>query len=113
MPNITLGPVVMKAIRTVTDKPFDVHLMIVEPERYLDASADAGADHLLIRAEQASTNHLYRTLEYVCLLGRKTGVALDLATPVAMIEHVLHLVDIGKRQLSGADFSVGGDWRCR
>lgn len=53
VPNITIGPVVVKAIRAVTAKPFSVHLMIVEPERYLDEFAKAGADHLLVHAEQA------------------------------------------------------------
>jgi len=92
--NISLGPVVMKAIRAATAKPVNVHLMIVEPERYIEDFVEAGADHLLIHAEPASTNHLHRTLERVRGLGRKAGVVIDPATPVAMIEHVLDLVEI-------------------
>ena len=94
VPNISFGPVVMKAIRRATAKPVNVHLMIVEPERYLEDFVEAGADHLLIHAEPASTNQLYRTLERVRGLGRKAGVVIDPATPVSMIEHVLNLVEI-------------------
>lgn len=94
VPNISFGPAVMKAIRGVTAKPVNVHLMIVEPERYLDDFMDAGADHLLIHVEPASTNQLYRTLEQVRGFGRKAGVVIDPATPASMIEHVLDLVEI-------------------
>jgi ribulose-phosphate 3-epimerase len=94
VPNISFGPVVLKAVRKATAKPVNVHLMIVEPERYLEDFAKAGADHLLIHAEPTSTNHLYRTLEQVRGLGKKAGVVIDPATPVSMIEHVLHLVDV-------------------
>jgi ribulose-phosphate 3-epimerase len=94
VPNITIGPVVVKAIRAVTAKPFSVHLMIVEPERYIDDFAKAGADHLLVHAEPASTIHLHRTLQHIAALGKKAGVVLNPATPAVMIEHVLHLVDV-------------------
>jgi ribulose-phosphate 3-epimerase len=94
VPNITIGPVVLKSVRAVTAKPLSVHLMIVEPERYIEAFAEAGADHLLIHAEQASTIHLHRTLQHVSALGRKAGVVIDPATPVVMIEHVLHMVEM-------------------
>jgi ribulose-phosphate 3-epimerase len=94
VPNISFGPVVLRAVRKVTAKPVNVHLMIVEPERYLEDFAKAGADHLLIHAEPASTNHLHRTLEQVRGLGKKAGVVIDPATPVSMIECVLHLVDV-------------------
>jgi ribulose-phosphate 3-epimerase len=94
VPNITIGPVVIKAVRAVTSLPFSVHLMIVEPERYIDDFAKAGADHLLIHAEQGSTVHLHRTLQHVRALGKKAGVVIDPATPVVMIEHVLHMVDV-------------------
>jgi ribulose-phosphate 3-epimerase len=93
-PNITMGPMMIKAIRGVTAKPLSVHLMIVEPERYVEEFAKAGADHLIIHAEQASTIHLHRTLEHVCALGKKAGVVINPATPVSMIEHVLHMVEI-------------------
>jgi len=94
VPNITFGPVVMKAIRKATNKPLDVHLMIVEPERYLEDFIAAGADHLLIQADPNSTTHLHRTLDHVRRLGAKAGVVLDPATPATMIEYVLHLVEI-------------------
>jgi ribulose-phosphate 3-epimerase len=94
VPNITIGPVVLEAIRRSTAKPLNVHLMIVEPERYLGAFADAGADHLLVQAEPGSTIHLYRTLAKVRELGKKAGVVLDPASPPEFIEYVLHLCDI-------------------
>jgi len=94
VPNISFGPVVIKAVRAATRKPLSVHLMMVEPERFLGEFAKAGADHLLIHCEQASTIHLHRTLEQVRAAGMTAGVVVDPATPVSMIEHVLHLVDI-------------------
>jgi ribulose-phosphate 3-epimerase len=94
VPNISFGPVVIEAIRKATDKPLNVHLMIVEPERYLREFVDAGADHLLVQCEPASTIHLHRVLSRVREMGRKAGVVLDPATPVAFVEHVLHLCDV-------------------
>src|SRR6266436_1549071 len=94
VPNITLGPVVLRAIRRSTAKPLNVHLMIVEPERYLGAFADAGADHLLVQAEPGSTIHLHRVLSKVRALGKKAGVVLDPATPPELVEYVLHLCDV-------------------
>jgi ribulose-phosphate 3-epimerase len=94
VPNITIGPVVLQAIRRSTAKPLNVHLMIVEPERYLTAFADAGADHLLVQAEPGSTIHLHRVLSAIRALGKKTGVVLDPATPPELIEYVLHLCDV-------------------
>jgi ribulose-phosphate 3-epimerase len=94
VPNITIGPVVLQAIRRSTAKPLNVHLMIVEPERYLEAFAAAGADHLLIQAEPGSTIHLHRTLTRIRELGKKAGVVLDPASPPELIEYVLHLCDI-------------------
>jgi len=92
--NITIGPVVVQAIRRCTDKPLSVHLMIVEPERYLAAFAQAGADHLLVQAEPAATVHLHRVLTQIRELGKKAGVVLDPASPPELIEYVLHLCDI-------------------
>ncbi len=83
VPNITIGPIVVEAVRRSTRKPINVHLMIVEPERYLEAFAKAGADHLLVHAEPGSTIHLHRTLCRIRALGKKAGVALDPATPPA------------------------------
>lgn len=94
VPNITVGPVVLQAIRRSTAKPLNVHLMIVEPERYLGAFAQAGADHLLVQAEPGSTVHLHRTLSQIRDLGKKAGVVLDPASPPELIEYVLHLCDI-------------------
>jgi ribulose-phosphate 3-epimerase len=94
VPNITIGPVVLQAIRRSTTKPLNVHLMIVEPERYLAAFADAGADHLLVQAEPGSTTHLHRVLAKIRALGKRAGVVLDPATPPELVEYVLHLCDI-------------------
>jgi ribulose-phosphate 3-epimerase len=94
VPNITIGPVVVEAIRRSTAKPLNVHLMVVEPERCLDAFAKAGADHLLVQAEPGSTIHLHRTLSRIRDLGKKAGVVLDPATRAELIEYVLHLCDI-------------------
>jgi ribulose-phosphate 3-epimerase len=94
VPDISFGPAVVKAIRQSTDKPLNVHLMVVEPERSLERYRDAGADHLLVQAEPGSTVHLHRVLARVRELGCRPGVVIDPATPIAWIEHVLHLVDI-------------------
>jgi ribulose-phosphate 3-epimerase len=94
VPNITIGPVVLQAIRRVTAKPLNVHLMIVEPERYLEIFAKAGADHLLVHAEPGSTIHLHRVLGQIRALGKKAGVVVDPASPPELIEYVLHLCDI-------------------
>lgn len=94
VPNLTIGPVVVEAVRRATNKPLDVHLMIVEPERSLDAFAGAGADHLLVHCEPAATIHLHRTLSQIRELGKVAGVVLNPATPISQIEHVLHLCGI-------------------
>jgi ribulose-phosphate 3-epimerase len=94
VPNITIGPVVVEAVRQATPKPVDVHLMIVEPERYLDDFAKAGADHLLVHCEPSSTVHLHRTLGHIRDLGKTAGVVLNPATPLSMIEYVLELCGV-------------------
>ena len=94
VPDISFGPGIVKAIRRSTDKPLNVHLMVVEPERLLERYRDAGADHLLVQAEPGSTVHLHRVLSRVRDLGCRPGVVIDPATPIVWIEHVLHLVDI-------------------
>jgi ribulose-phosphate 3-epimerase len=94
VPNISFGPAVLAAVRKATAKPLNVHLMIVEPERYLEDFAKAGADHILVQAEPASTVHLHRTLSRIRELGKKAGVVIDPATPLAMIEWVLPLCDV-------------------
>jgi ribulose-phosphate 3-epimerase len=94
VPNITFGPLIVEAVRQQTDKPLNVHLMIVEPERHLAAFAKAGADHLLVPAEPSATVHLHALLSHIRDLGKKAGVALNPASPIEMIEHVLHICDI-------------------
>jgi ribulose-phosphate 3-epimerase len=94
VPNITIGPVVVAAVRRAATKPVNVHLMIVEPERYIADFAEAGADHILVQAEPSSTIHLHRTLGAIRDLGRKAGAVLNPASPLSMIEHVLHLCDM-------------------
>ena len=94
VPNITIGPVVVEAVRRATAKPLDVHLMIVEPERYIADFARAGADHLLVQAEPGSTNHLHRVLSRIRELGLKAGAVLDPGSPISFIEHVLTLCDM-------------------
>ncbi len=94
VPNITLGPVVIEAVRRATAKPLNVHLMMVEPELMLDDFVRAGADHVIVQAEPASTIHLHRLLVRIRDAGRKAGVALNPATPPGVLEYVLHLCDI-------------------
>jgi ribulose-phosphate 3-epimerase len=94
VPNLTIGPVVVEAVRRTTSKPIDVHLMMVEPERYLEAFAHAGADHLLVHCEPSSTVHLHRTLSQIRDLGKVAGTVLNPATPLTQIEEVLDLCEI-------------------
>ena len=81
VPNISFGPAIVNAVRRSTAKPLNVHLMIVEPERYLDDFAEAGADHLLVQVEPSSTIHLHRVLSRIRELGKKAGAVLDPASP--------------------------------
>jgi len=92
VPNITIGPVVVQAIRKRTRLPLDVHLMIVEPERYLADFARAGADSLTVHAEACP--HLARTLTQIRELGARAGVALNPATPPDVLEYVLDDLDL-------------------
>lgn len=92
VPNITFGQHFIHAMRPVSQLFFDVHLMIVEPERYLSAFHDAGAQMLVVHVE--ATRHLQRTLAEIRRLGMKAGVALNPATPLCMIEHILDDVDM-------------------
>jgi ribulose-phosphate 3-epimerase len=94
VPNISFGPVVIEAVRKAWKKPLNVHLMIVEPERYLEDFAKAGADHLLVQAEPSSTIHLHRVLSRIRDMGKKAGAVLDPASPIELIEYVLPLCDI-------------------
>lgn len=92
VPNITFGPPVMAAIRGVTAKTFDVHLMIAPADRYLEAFAKAGADIITVHAEAGP--HLHRSLQTIRALGKKAGVALNPATPVEHVKHVLDSLDL-------------------
>jgi ribulose-phosphate 3-epimerase len=92
VPNITFGPLVVKALRPHTTLPLDVHLMIAPADPYLDAFAEAGADHISLHPEAGP--HLHRSLQRIRALGKKAGVVLNPATPVESILWVLDLVDI-------------------
>lgn len=92
VPNISMGPPVLASIRKVTRCFLDVHLMIANPDRYLQAFADAGADSLLVHQEACA--HLHRTLESIRQLGIKSGVVINPATPVTALSEVLDLADI-------------------
>ncbi len=94
VPNLTIGPVVVSCLRKPTKKPIDVHLMMVEPEHYLDDFAQAGADHLLVHCEASATIHLHRTLSHIRSLGKVPGVVLNPGTSLSQIEYVLDLVGI-------------------
>lgn len=92
VPNITIGPLVVRALRPITRLPLDVHLMIEQPERYLDAFVAAGADSITVHVETCP--HLYRTLQQIRELGCRAAVTLNPATPLVMIEPVLEEVDM-------------------
>ena len=92
VPNITFGPPVVAALRPHAEKPFDCHLMISPCDLYLEAFAQAGADHITIHAE--ATTHLDRSLQAIRDLGRRAGVALNPATPESAIEYVLDRLDL-------------------
>ena len=92
VPNITFGPPIIKALRPLTRLPFDVHLMIKNPDSHLDAFKEAGSDFLTVHAE--TSVHLHRTLRRIRDLGMKAGVALNPATPPVVLEHVLEEIDL-------------------
>src|SRR6185503_15433057 len=91
VPNITIGPLVVRAARRVTDLPLDCHLMITDPDRYIDEFARAGANMISVHAEAVA--HLHRTLSAIRDLGCRPGVVLNPATPLVMIEEALPYVD--------------------
>jgi ribulose-phosphate 3-epimerase len=92
VPNLTIGPLVVKAARKATKLPLDVHLMIIDPNRYLKEFADAGADHLVVHQEACV--HLHRSLQVIKGLGKRAGVSYIPSTPLNGLEHVIDLVDI-------------------
>src|SRR3954453_12820130 len=92
VPNLTIGPAVVKALRPHTQKPFDVHLMISPVDTFLDAFAEAGADIITVHPEAGP--HLHRTVQRVKALGKKAGVSLNPATPAKSLDYVLEEVDL-------------------
>ncbi len=92
VPNITIGPVVTKAVRKATKKVVDCHLMIVEPERYVSAFAEAGADVIAVQVEACT--HLERTLQSIRGLGKRAGAVLNPATSEEALRYVMHAVDL-------------------
>jgi ribulose-phosphate 3-epimerase len=92
VPNLTLGPAVVKALRPHTAKPFDVHLMISPVDPFLEAFAAAGADTITVHTEAGP--HLHRTLQAIRSLGKRAGVSLNPATPAKMLDYVLEEVDL-------------------
>jgi len=92
VPNLTIGPAVVKALRPHTAKPFDVHLMISPVDPFIDAFAEAGADIITVHPEAGP--HLHRTLQRIRAAGKKAGVSLNPATPAKMLDYVLEDVDL-------------------
>ena len=92
VPNITIGPNVVKALRPHSKLPFDVHLMISPVDLFLDDFAEAGADIITVHPEAGP--HLHRTIQHIKSLGKRAGVALNPASPIALIENVLDIVDL-------------------
>jgi len=91
VPNITIGPCVVESVREITNLPLDVHLMIVEPEKYIKDFAKAGADWISVHWEACT--HLHRTVSMIKELGKKAGVVINPATPVSFLEEILPFVD--------------------
>lgn len=92
VPNISMGPMIVEAVKRVTDLPLDVHLMIVKPENYVEAFANAGADFITVHIE--ASPHLHRTLQMIHALDCKVGVALNPHTPATAISEIMNLLDL-------------------
>lgn len=92
VPNITVGPFILEAVRKVTALPLDVHLMIERPDQYISAFADAGADIITVHFEACA--HLHRTIQAIKEKGKKAGVSLNPATPLVSIKYVLNDIDL-------------------
>ena len=92
VPNLTIGPGVVKALRPHTKKPFDVHLMISPVDNFLDAFAEAGADIITVHPEAGP--HVHRSIQHIKSLGKKAGVSLNPGTPAKMLDYVLEEVDL-------------------
>jgi ribulose-phosphate 3-epimerase len=119
VPNITIGPFIVEAVRKTTSLPLDIHLMIVEPEKYIGDFAKAGAD--LISVHQEACPHLHRTLQQIKDTGKKAGVVLNPSTPLSTLEEIITEVDLillmsvnpGFGGQSFIEFSVGKVQRLR
>ncbi|MEK4761592.1 ribulose-phosphate 3-epimerase [Viridibacillus sp. FSL E2-0187] len=92
VPNITMGPIVVEALRPVTDLPLDVHLMIENPDQYIEDFAKAGADYITVHVE--ACRHLHRTIQLIRSHGVKPGVVLNPHTPIETIQHILEDIDM-------------------
>ncbi|API61099.1 ribulose-phosphate 3-epimerase [Tardibacter chloracetimidivorans] len=92
VPNLTIGPAVVKALRPHSDKPFDVHLMISPVDNFLDAFAEAGADIITVHPEAGP--HVHRTIQRIKSLGKKAGISLNPATPAKMLDYILEEIDL-------------------
>ncbi|MBT2683077.1 ribulose-phosphate 3-epimerase [Bacillus sp. ISL-37] len=92
VPNITIGPLIVEAIRPVTKLPLDVHLMIENPDQYIEAFAKAGADYITVHVE--ASRHLHRTIQLIKSTGVKAGVVLNPATPVDSLKHIIEDIDM-------------------
>jgi ribulose-phosphate 3-epimerase len=92
VPNITIGPLVVEAVRKVTDLPLDVHLMIEQPDLYIPEFASAGADIIVVHAE--ATRHLHRTVQLIRSLGKRAGVSLNPATSLHSLDYILEDLDL-------------------
>ena len=92
VPNLTIGPAVVKALRPHSDKPFDVHLMVSPVDMWLEAFADAGADHITIHPEAGP--HTHRTLQTIRSLGKKAGVVINPGTPQSVLDYLIDMVDL-------------------
>jgi ribulose-phosphate 3-epimerase len=87
-----MGPSIISSLRKITKLPFDVHLMIDNPDRYIESFSQAGADIITVHVE--ATNHLHRTIDLIKNLGLKAGVSLNPATPLTQIEEIIHYIDL-------------------
>jgi ribulose-phosphate 3-epimerase len=92
VPNITIGPMIVKAVRKVTELPLDVHLMILDPDQYIDDFVKAGADLITVHTE--AIDHLHRSVQYIRKAGAKSAVSLNPATPLDVIEYILEDLDM-------------------
>ncbi|MGA9226573.1 MAG: ribulose-phosphate 3-epimerase, partial [Mesobacillus sp.] len=92
VPNITIGPLIVEAIRPITKLPLDVHLMIENPDQYIEAFAKAGADYITVHVE--ASRHLHRTIQLIKSTGVKAGAVINPATPVESLKHIIEDLDM-------------------